>query len=395
MSSLYDLLGVSRTASTAEIKKAYLRLARTHHPDKGGDPEKFKEIVHANEILTDEVRRRRYDELGITEEQTGPGSGPNGGFPFPFEMNVNLQDLFGNMFQGMGMGPMGMGGGPPGPNGPNGIRKGKKPSPTIQTVPIRLEHYYHGHHFDLNIHRQAFCAPCDHTGAKTKETCRRCHGSGSLTQVVQMGPMAMHTTGPCTDCQGRGQRLIDTCVVCGGAGFLQQVRKLAVEIPPGTRPRHVFIFPEVCSDHVAFEKPGDVHIQLQEDPGDVAFQVFRRTGDQFQHLETTITICLTESLLGTVVTLDNHPGYEEGLHIEIPAGTFPKDTYVLDNLGMPLLGEKDKYGELRVRVEVTVSEEERNRMSGPGAEALRSVLGELYSPSGHSMESIHRVARRA
>jgi DnaJ-class molecular chaperone len=394
MTSLYDILGVNRTATATEIKKAYLRLARTHHPDKGGDPEKFKEIARANEILTDEVRRRRYDELGVTDDSPGgTGPGPNGGFPFPFEMNVNLQDLFGNMFQGMGMGPMGMGGGP-GPNGQNGIRKGKKPSPTIQTVPIRLEQYYLGHQFDLNIHRQAFCAPCEHTGAKSKETCRRCHGSGSLTQVVQMGPMAMHTTGPCTDCQGRGQKMVDVCIVCGGTGFLQQTRKLTVHIPAGTSPHHVFIFPEVCSDHAAFEKPGDVHIQLQEDQSDISFQVFRRVGDQFQHLETTVTISLSQALLGTVITLEGHPGYEEGLHIEIPAGTFSSDIYVIDGIGMPLLGEKDKYGELHVKVEVVISQEERNRMSGSGADALRSVLGELCSSPPIPVESIHRVARR-
>lgn len=391
--SLYELLGVSKTATTTEIKKAYLKLARTHHPDKGGDPEKFKEIAQANEVLTDEVRRRRYDELGVTDDQPGGGGGGGGGFPFPFEMNVNLQDLFGNMFQGMGMGPMGMGSMGMGP-GPNGTRKGKKPSPTIQTIPVLLEQYYIGHQFDIMIHRQAFCAPCEHTGAKNKEICRRCHGSGSLTQVVQMGPMAMHTTGPCTDCQGRGQKIVDMCAVCNGSGFIQQTRKLTVHIPAGTRPQETFIFPEVCSDHVAFEKPGDVHIQLQEDPGDISFKSFRRTGDHFQDLETTVHLTLAESLMGTIIQLDGHPGYDEGLFVEIPAGTFPKDVYIVEGLGMPLVREKDKYGELRLTIEVSVSEEERTRMSGTGADALRHVLGEMVSPAKCSLEAIQRVARR-
>jgi DnaJ-class molecular chaperone len=388
-SSLYDLLGVSKTATPTEIKKAYLKLARTHHPDKGGDPEKFKEIAQASEVLTDEIRRRRYDELGVTDDQPTGGSG----FPFPFEMNVNIQDLFGNMFQGMGMGPMGMGGGG-GPPGQNGVRKGKKPGPTIQTIPVRLEQYYLGHQFDIMIHRQAFCVPCDHTGARVKETCRRCHGSGSLTQVVQMGPMAMHTTGPCTECQGRGQKMIDSCPVCSGTGFTQQIRKLTVHIPAGTRPQETFIFPEVCSDHVAFEKPGDVHILLQEDLGDTSFKTFRRAGDQFQHLETTIHLTLAESLLGTVVQLDGHPGYDEGLFVEIPAGTFTKDVYALDGLGMPLVREKDKYGELHLMIEVTVSDEERLKMSGTGADALRQVLGGMVTPANCPAESIQRVARR-
>ena len=387
--SLYEVLGVSKTATTTEIKKAYLKLARTHHPDKGGDPERFKEIAQANEVLTDEVRRRRYDELGVLDDSAGgpggngPGSGS--GFPFPFEMNVNLQDLFGGMFQGMGFG------GPPG--GPQ--RKGKKPSPTLQTVPVRLEQYYLGHRVELTIHRQSFCAGCDHTGAKNRELCRKCHGSGSSTQVVQMGAMVMHTTGPCMDCQGRGQKVLEACGLCGGSGFKNEIRKLAVDIPAGARPQETFLFPEVCSDHPHFERPGDAHITLQEDPNDPAFRTFRRTGDQFQHLETTVKVSLSEALLGTVVTLEGHPGYDEGLSLSLPAGVFPGDVYVLEDLGMPLLREKGKYGELRMRMEVNVSEEERARMSVAGAEALRPVLGGLVPPMGCPMEAVQQGAKRS
>lgn len=383
--SLYDILGVSKTASSSEIKKGYLKLARTHHPDKGGDPERFKEIAHANEILSDEIRRRRYDELGITDDQPAP-TGPMGaGFPFPFEMNVNLQDLFGNMFGGMG--------GSGGPVGPQ--RKGKKPSPSIQTVPIRLEHYYLGHQFEITIRRQAFCASCDHTGAKSREICRRCHGTGQLSQVVQMGPMAMHTSGPCHECQGKGQKVVESCGICGGSGFTNETRKLIVQIPPGTRPQEVFIFPEVCSDHPQFERPGDAHILLQEDPNDLSYKTFKRTGDQFQHLETTFTLSLSESLLGTVISLDGHPGYDDGLFINIPAGTFVKDVYILEGLGMPLLREKGKYGELHIHIEVAVSEEERTRMSKTGSEVLRPIFGSLITPVTCNIDAIqHGIIRK-
>jgi DnaJ-class molecular chaperone len=120
--SLYEILGVDKSQTCAEIKKAYFKLARTHHPDKGGDPERFKEISQASEILTDEAQRRIYDETG---SMNGPAAGhgfpgfhgfpgmPQGGFPF--EMNLN--DLFGNMF-----------GNQTGHMGQRGVRKGKKPS---------------------------------------------------------------------------------------------------------------------------------------------------------------------------------------------------------------------------------------------------------------------------
>jgi molecular chaperone DnaJ len=385
--SLYDILGVTKSASSSDIKKAYLRLARTHHPDKGGDPEKFKEIAHANEILSDDVRRRRYDEFGVTDDSpAGPPGGGGGmphGFPFPFDVNVNLNDLFGNMFGTMPpMGAHGHGG------GQGAQRKGKKPSPTVQTVPIRLEQYYLGHQFEINIHRQSFCQDCDHTGAKTKEICRRCNGNGSVTQVVQMGPMAMHTTGPCPDCQGRGQKVLETCGKCSGSGFTNERRNLMVRIPPGTRPQETYIFPEVCSDHPAFERPGDAHIILQEDPNDTSFKTYKRVGDQLQHLETTIRISLSEGLLGVVVQLDGHPGYDEGLYIQIPPGTFHHDLYIMEGLGMPLLKESGKYGELHVRVEVEVAEEERQKMATDGSALLRPVLESHVRVTSCPKESI-------
>lgn len=382
---LYDVLGVPRTASTSEIKKAYLKLARTHHPDKGGDPERFKEIVHANEVLTDEVRRRRYDECGATDDT--PQAQGQAGFPFPFEMN--MADLFGNMFGFGGAGPAG----PAGPAGQGQQRKGKKPSPSIQTIPLRFEQFYHGYTFEINIHRQAFCGGCDHTGAKKRETCRRCNGAGMAAQVIQMGPMTMHSTGPCPECQGRGIRRIEECRECGGGGFLQQTRKLSVVIPAGCRAQEVFVFPEVCSDHPAFERPGDVHILLQEDPADPAFRMFRRVGDAGQHLEMTVTVSLADALLGTVIELDAHPGYEEGLYVALPAGTFPKDVYVLEGAGMPLRSPLGGRGELRIHVEVVVSEEERERMSLRGAEVLREILGSLVKPVECTEEQVHRVRR--
>jgi len=360
--SLYDLLGVSKTESCSVIKKAYLKLARIHHPDKGGDPEMFKKITHASDILTDEKKRRLYDETGSTEEQM---QGMPQGFPgsFPFEFNIN--DLFGGMFGNPPMGPQ---------RGP--LRKGKKPPPAIQTIPITLEQFYLGHTFEININRQTFCQYCEHTGAKYKEMCRKCNGQGSITQMIQMGPMTMHTVGPCLDCQGKGERVLEVCSPCTGTGYIADKRNLSVHIRPGMRPEEAFLFSEVCSDRPDFEKPGDAHIMLQEDPKDASYQSFKRVGEKGQHLETKITISLAESLVGCTVQIDGHPGYDEGLFVRLPAGSFHQDRYRLQGHGMPLLESVGAFGDLFLVIHVSISAEDRLRYGTLGYELLQPLFQE-------------------
>jgi DnaJ family protein A protein 2 len=378
--SLYDILGVSKSDSCATIKKAYLRLARVHHPDKGGDPEMFKQITQASDILSDETKRRIYDETGSTDEQMSSGGFPPG-FPpgsFPFEFNIN--DLFGNMF----------GNPPPGPQkGP--IRKGKKPATVVQTIPVTLEQFYLGHSVTIHINRQSFCTACDHTGAKSKETCRSCHGHGTLTQVVQIGPMEMRTVGPCTDCQTRGERILEICTTCSGTGFTADKKALTVKIPAGSRAEESFIFPEVCSDHPAYERPGDVQIMLQEDANDESYKRYKRVGDRMQHLQVSVSISLAESLMGCVVQLDGHPGYEDGLFLQIPAGSFSHDRYLIRGCGMPLPGQANQYGDLQVQIEVQVSPLQRKRFMEEGAPLLAPLFEEHVRKTESKEETIHTV----
>ena len=374
--SLYDILGVKSTDSSTDIKKAYLKLARIHHPDKGGDPEQFKEICNASEILTDEKKRRIYDETGMTDGQLPENNGFPSGFTFPFEVNFN--DLFGGMFGNPQVGPQ---------RGP--IRKNKKPQPAVQTIPLTLEQFYLGHQFDIHINRQSFCVQCEHTGAKSKELCKQCNGAGSITQVVQMGRMTMHTVGPCLGCQGKGEHVLEICNTCTGTGFIHEKRNLSVKIIPGTKSQETFIFPEVCSDNPAFERPGDVHIVISENYNDPAFKDFKRTGDQFQHLETVVTISLSESLLGCTVRLDNHPGYDEGLFIKIPPASFQNDKYCLNNCGMPLPGNIGKYGDLFVTIHVSIKPNERALLKSQGSDILSSLFKDNIRTLDCSEDEIH------
>lgn len=370
--SLYDILGVTKNNTCNEIKKAFLKLAKVHHPDKGGNPEHFKEITRANDVLSDEKRRKMYDDFGVTDEQQQgmqgmppgmqgmPPGFPGGmppGFSFPFEFNMN--DLFGNMFGNPAVGP-----------NRGQQRKGKKPAPVIQNIGITLEQFYIGHNIDIKNNRQSFCAQCDHTGAKLKEVCKKCNGQGAVSQIIQMGPMAMHTTGPCLDCQGRGERIIETCKPCNGTGFSTDQRVIPIKIVPGTRSNETFIFSEVCSDHPAYERPGDAHIVISEDQNDPAYKVFKRTGTNQQDLEMHVTLSLSESLIGCVIQIDRHPGYDEGLFVRIPAGSFQNDVYCLSGFGMPLFGNIGKYGDLYIIVDVAIKPMERKLYSEKGKELL-------------------------
>ncbi len=377
-SSLYDVLGVKKTDSCSDIKKAFLKLARQHHPDKGGDQEKFKEIQRASEILTDEKKRKMYDDFGVVGDENGGSSAgsPNGfpfnmggmggmpgGFPFPFDVNIN--DLFGNMFGGVGSGTQ---------KGP--VRKGKKPAPVTQTYNVSLEQFYLGHSIDVNINRQAFCKECEHSGATHKETCSGCNGRGMVSQVQQIGPMVMHTNGPCHKCQGRGEIVLEKCKKCDGSGFGNETRSLNLKIIPGMRPGEVFTFSEVCSDNPQFEKPGDVQIIIQEDPNDVTFKTFKRCGDKLQDLEIHITLSLSESLMGCTVRINGHPGYDEGLFCKIPSGSFQNDKYCINGLGMPILGDIGRCGNLYIYINVNIKSTERSLFVKEGCELLSGLFSD-------------------
>jgi molecular chaperone DnaJ len=189
-----------------------------------------------------------------------------------------------------------------------------------------------------------------------------------------MGPMVMHTNGPCAKCEGKGEKILEKCSKCSGSGFLSEVRPLDVKITPGTRAGETFIFNEVCSDHPQFERPGDAHIIINEDPNDPAFKSFKRMGDKFQHLETRVNLSLSESLIGCTIRIDGHPGYEDGLFVKIPAASFQNDKYCLSGLGMPIIGDIGKYGDLFVHIDVTVKPMERNLFTTKGRELLSPLF---------------------
>jgi DnaJ homolog subfamily A member 2 len=298
---LYGLLGVGRDAAADEIKKAFRKQVLTHHPDKGGDEETFKKLSRAYEVLSDPEKKQVYDMTGQVDD--GAGGGGGGGFPggFPFDLGSIFGGL-GGMFGGMG------GGGRP--------RRQPKEPPKVHDIPLKLEDYYKGRVLHVKFDRQKFCETCKGEGAASFQPCNVCQGRGVIHKVMQMGPMQMVSEGPCAACSTKGKIPKDACSACKGKKFFNQEKNLEVRIEAGMKPGDVLVFPGECSDHPDFDQPGDVHFVLRE-AEETEGKVWIRKGD---NLETSVTITLPESLLGTNLTIQGHPGFPEGYTLELSPG---------------------------------------------------------------------------
>lgn len=338
---LYGVLGLQKNADTNEIRKAFLKLSKIHHPDKGGDPEKFKEIQEAHEVLTDDQKRQMYDMTGSVNGEPNHQNPFGHGHGVPFDL--------GSMFGGMFGTPFGV------PGHVQRVRRRPKAPPKVHELPLRLVDYYHGRIFQVKFDRQKFCDVCKGEGATSFQTCAPCQGRGMQRQVVQMGPIAMVNEGPCGECQGQGKRPSGSCSGCSGSKFKNQEKSLEVKIKPGMKPGEVLIFQNECSDDANYDEPGDVHFLLQEAAGDDGWV---RRGDD---LETSITLSFVESLLGCSKQLKGHPGYPNGLTITIPPVSLNSEVLKMNEKGM--IKKDGSLGVLFCKLQVIVGLQDREMVT--------------------------------
>jgi DnaJ-class molecular chaperone len=303
-SDLYKRLGVARGASVDEIKKAYRTLAREHHPDKGGDPEAFKAIQEAHEVLSDDRRRQMYDMTGSVNEQPGGGGGGGmggmaaGGVPFfmsqmgPFGMpgvNFDMGDIFGGMFGG---------------RRPQQQRGGKSPDKR-QDVGLRLDQFYKGTDIKLKFNQARRCGMCNASGAETTEPCGAgCNGTGFRTVHQQIGPgMMVQSRAPCDACSGSGKRILRACKGCQGKKFIQKEKVLDIKVIPGMVVGEALTFAGECSDTLEYDTPGDVILDLKmASDGNPPKYEWNGVDLTYKHY-----VSFTESILGFEVTLGDHP----------------------------------------------------------------------------------------
>ncbi|KAH9951426.1 hypothetical protein B0H21DRAFT_281549 [Amylocystis lapponica] len=242
----YDLLEASPDASEADLKKAYRKKALRLHPDKGGDPELFKEVTHAYEVLSDPQKRSVYDargEAGLSE------SGGMGG--------MDPQDLFSQLFGGGGF----FGGGPSRSAGP------RKTKDLVHRVNVTLEDLYKGKTSKLSLTRNVICSKCNGKGGKegAVQQCLTCHGSGVRVTLRQMGPMIQQMQQSCDNCGGQGETINqkDKCKTCNGKKVISEKKMLEVHIDKGMKGGQTINF-RGESDQAPGVAPGDVIIVIEE-----------------------------------------------------------------------------------------------------------------------------------
>jgi molecular chaperone DnaJ len=311
----YELLGVGRQASEAEIKRAFRRLARELHPDVSEAPdaqERFREVVEAYEVLSKSETRDLYDRYGHAGLRSG-------GFQTGHVDFGNLADLF-SAFFGDDVLFGGRGGG-----------RRARGADLAATVEIDLVEAAHGVTREVPLEAAVTCARCGGDGA------------GRLQQVTRSVFGEFVRTQTCPDCSGSGRRIEQPCTECRGAGRVVEERALEIEIPPGIHHgQQIRLSGEGHAGSVG-GRAGDVYVEVRIRPD----ERFVREGDD---VYTTVDLTFTQAALGATVAIPTLDGEED---LELPPGTQPGEIVVLRGRGMPVLQSHGR-GDQRVLVNVLV-----------------------------------------
>ena len=330
-SDYYELLGVPRTASDAELKRAFRALARELHPDVSAEPDaerRFRDVAEAFEVLSDPERRATYDRFG----KAGLA---RGGFEPVFADFGSLSDVFAAFF-----GDDLLGGG----------RRSAEPLPAggdVQAVvEIELEEAFTGAAVSVPLDVALPCERCDSSGAEpgtSARTCPTCSGSGAVRSVSQniFGQFVQQRA--CPECGGAGEVMEQACADCGGEGRIVSRTQIEVDVPKGIHDgQQIRVRGE---GHAGFRSSERGHafviVRVRPDPR------FVRDGDD---LHTALRLTMTEAALGTAATVSSLAGDVE---LDVPAGTQPGEVRVLKGEGMPALRGSGR-GSLYVRLDVAV-----------------------------------------
>ena len=343
----YEILGITRTADTEEIKKAYRKLAVKYHPDKNpGDhtaEERFKELSEAYEALSDPQKRAAYDQYGHAAFDPRQRAGRGGGFHDPF-------DIFREVFGGGGGGSIFesfFGGG--------GERSGPRRGDDLRyDLEITLEEAAAGVEREISVTKLDRCETCGGSGAEkgsSVKTCSMCGGRGQV--MMTRGIFSIAQT--CPQCKGQGRILDKPCKPCHGEGRRERSSKIKLKVPAGvdtgTRLR------SVGNGEAGFQggHPGDLYVVLHVK----AHEIFQRDGDD---LHCEVPVSFIQAALGAEIEV---PTLEGKATIKIPGGTQPGSTFRVKSKGIKSLqgyGHGDLHARIQVEVPTRLTHEQKAKL---------------------------------
>ncbi len=354
----YEVLGVSKTATPEEMKKAYRKLALQFHPDRNsGDPEaeeKFKEATEAYEVLSDPKKREAYDRFG----HQGVQGGFQGGFnPETFADFTDIFGDFSDFFEGL------FGGG----------RRARRPGGAARGEDLRydlelsLEEVAHGVEKKIDVPRHEVCETCNGNGCApgtNPATCTTCNGIGQ----VRFSQGFFSVSRPCPRCGGRGVIIESPCSTCNGAGRSLKRKKLSIKVPPGAETGLRLKVTSEGESGVRGGPPGDLYIFITVQP----HELFERDGDD---IVCEVPVSFVQAALGSDIEV---PTLFGKARMKIPAGTQTHKMFRLRSKGLPNLrqhGQGDQFVRVVVETPTKLTQRQKELL-----EEFAKISGEQHNP---------------
>lgn len=372
----YKVLGVDKSASHDEVKKAFRKLAHKYHPDKAdGNEEKFKEINEAYQVVGDEEKRKQYDQYGADfAQQGGFGGGMNwddfmnqaraagqGGFNGGVHMDFgDIGDVFSDLFGGA----FNMGG--------NRRQRSHRGNDMEVHVELTFEEAVFGVEKNIDVNAIAQCKHCGGDGAEpgTKiAQCKTCNGQGAVEQMQRTFLGAMRTRAVCPDCHGRGEQPEKSCTECSGTGVKKQKRTLQVKIPAGIEDHQAIRLAGEGEAAPFGGEPGNLYVQVIVKP----HPTLKRQG---QTISSTLDISFTQAALGATIDVETVDGQ---VALKVPAGTQAGAVLKLKGKGAVAVGGGEHRGDHLVTVQVVTP----SKLS----KKEKKLLAELAELRGEEVEA--------
>ncbi len=337
----YEVLGVSKDASQAEIKSAFRKLAKKYHPDLNKDnpsaAEKFKEVSEAYEVLGDETKRKNYDQFGKAGVNGAGFNGFNGSQGFNADFS-DLGDIFDSFFGS------GFGGGSPfgGSSRSSGFRK-TRGEDLLKRVNLTFKEAIYGCEKEFTLDVYSDCSKCNGEGGLNSKTCSKCHGSGTVAteQHTILGSFLSKST--CPNCHGTGKEYEKVCDKCYGNGYNKETKTITVTVPAGIDTGDRLRLPKKGNPGSHGGENGDLYLEFVV----AAHDYYMRSGDD---ISLVVPLSLTEAILGCKKEI---PTLYGNVKLSVPAGTCTGDEQRIKGKGVENKAKHSK-GNMYIKFKVVM-----------------------------------------